>query len=107
MNYKEFFKPTIRKIILFVLIFGFSSTYIGISNFECYPCPCGSKWGYPLIFLERNLVESNLNEKPINCGTWVTSYTFSNFVIDFISWYFISCLIIWFYREMRNRVVIP
>jgi len=89
MNWKEFFKPDWRKILIFLVLFILSS----LASIKIYLCnmmgigPCPIGYGFPLEFLYPILDFKNL----------------INLLIDIIFWYLLSCLIIWIYDKVKKK----
>ena len=93
MDWKEFFKPTKGKIILFVILFVVIILISVKLNFVIYK-PGERGVGLPLI-LSYNKI-SELGE-----GYW--DFSFLNFTIDIIFWYLTSCLFVFLFRKIKNR----
>jgi len=105
MNIKEFLKPTIWKIIIFVLIiliFGIPATSHSCSTYPLMPGeiqpPCIDSFGfYNLLTI---LIESTM----IAMDAYI-KFSF-NYLILFsylIVVYLISCLIILIYKKLKNK----
>jgi len=95
MNYKEFFKPTIGKIILFIVLFLIS--FFILSKFFILagdPFP----QGFPFTFVQFSGCST---PSPNSCwDTKMTSYF--NLFLDIIFWYLISCIIFPIFRKYKT-----
>jgi len=62
MNWREFFKLTIGKVILLIILFGFFSVFLGNPYVFslCDPCGCYNSWGYPIHFAEETAIGANI-----------------------------------------------
>jgi hypothetical protein len=103
MTLKQFLKPDWRKIVVFLILFGFFSSFIGNTYMFalCDPCGCPNSWGYPLSFYNEQKIGADM--KTFNCGETMPLYNYSSLIIDIVIWYFLSCLIIWIYDKVRGR----
>jgi hypothetical protein len=92
MNWKEFLKPSWRKIVLTVVLLILGLIYVGWVE-SCIPYPCFggpySDRGFPLIWLRSSSFSASIN--------WI------NFFLDIVFWYLLSCLIIWIYDKFKRR----
>ena len=95
MKLKEFFKPSISKIILFILLMGVLN-YIIISS--------------TIVFDARILVGFPLGFWPVGSFmVWlantqilpIVEFSWLNFIIDMIFWYIISCGIIELFKKIK------
>jgi hypothetical protein len=87
MSIKQFLKPDVRKIIVFLILL-IISFFIksGIALGELY-------WrviGFPLPILVQT-----------DGLFWSLSY--QGIIIDLIFWYIITCLIIWIYEKFKKK----
>ena len=95
MGCKEFFKPTIGKVILFLILMGglnyliISTTYVSDARIVI-GSPLGF-WPIGSFYLQSGDIP------PIVEFSWV------NFIIDIIFWYLISCGIVSLYRIIRKK----
>ena len=84
---KEFLKPDLRKIVIFLILFLISSFlrdfYKGLE--------VSTKYGFPIMFYHWDYYAKT------------TEFNFVGFIIDFIFWYLISCLIVFVYDKVRKR----
>lgn len=98
MNWKQFFKPTIGKIILFIIILLVLPIF-GWQNFICKPClsttdcpPCGGYqfkfFGIPLLIMD--FISPGLLSYP----KFITSNLSINIILIIIMSYILSSLII-------------
>ncbi len=91
MNWKEFFKPDWRKIVLFIVLFIFGIIISIFSNscLGCYNVSVGLPLGfYEQIFWPRGMEKTN--------------FLMLNLVIDIVFCYLFSCLIVWIYDNFRK-----
>ncbi len=97
MKWKEFFKPTKGKIIIFVIIslfiFGKIFLYEDLIIRQGYPST-----GYPLPFY--NIINLGVPGGPV--GPLEAQPNFVNLAINLIFWYLISCLIFWGYNKVKK-----
>lgn len=102
MNWKEFFKPTIKKIIFFIILFILTSlipsrSFIIVESFCGYPdgiCLDEAR-GLPISYYQ--LASGGI-------GGWnYGGLIYPFLVIDLIFWYLVSCPIIWIYDKVRKR----
>ena len=103
MDWINFIKPSTGKIILFVLLFSFFSSFIGNPYFFalCDPCGCYDTWGFPLPFAQETAQGANMEE--FDCGTKVTNWNIPVLLIDIILWYLISVLVIFAFQKIRKK----
>jgi len=84
MNWKQFLKPNLKKIVLFVILL---IAFLVLLNF--YP-----NSGYPLPFVnEINLWPSGMAIEPIQV----------NLLINPIIWYLFTCFVVWIYDRIRKK----
>ena len=96
MKWKEFLKPTVKKIILFAILMG-GLNYLIIST--------------TVVVDARILVGIPLGFWPIGSFMrWpnapappTVGFSLINFIIDIIFWYVLSCLIIWIYDKSKKK----
>ena len=97
MDWKEFFKPNLAKIILFIILFAFF-TFLPtgfikdiMSSFKVFPQI--HSLGLPISFYDQRLCYSTwvIGHETVNCP-----YAFSiiKLLVDVAFWYLISTLII-------------
>ena len=95
MNFKEFLKPTIAKILLFIILMGGLNYYV-ISTTHILDGM--ALIGYPSGFWPTGSVYLKSAESvPAPLG-----FSCINFIIDLLFWYLISCLIILAYNKITN-----
>ena len=89
MGWKDFLKPTIWKIILF-LVFSIS---LFINWSDCLNCPDSFEYtGLPLpVFISGGFVG------------YLNKLMPSNLIIDLAFWYLLSCLIFWLYNKVKKK----
>ncbi len=95
MNWKEFFKPTVFKIVLFLVLFYL--TYMLFPNPVAGTGP--NMFGFPLNFLGARCYPQPL----LICFENVVEFSLANFLVDVIIWYFASSLILWIYRNQKKK----
>lgn len=86
MNWKEFFKPTWKKTIIFFILF-FTSLLIALLT--------TSLVGAPLQFFYEKLCIGIPN-----CG-YRLNWTY--LIIDLLFWYVLSCFIVYIHEKFRGR----
>jgi|SRR3972149_7653319 len=103
MNWKEFLKPDMKKIILFLVLFSLSY-FFGVSSYHgilqvvgvCYNpilwLPLAIVGG-SCIFSSGGDLISIINQFPYSLGILAT----------LLYWYFLSCLIVWIYNNIRKK----
>lgn len=97
MNFKEFFKPTIEKIILFLLIFIFFTflpTGFLKDGLSINPFPEINDLGLPLSFYHQECSDLGRCANVIN---------YLNLVVDIIFWYLLSCLTILVSSKVKSK----
>jgi biotin transporter BioY len=96
MGWKEFFKPTIGKIVIFLILF-FLTSYIWMNYKTLLPEEI-PKFGVPFGFYSKATSYIGMEyEKPI------IYFNFLNLIIDLIFWCLISCLIILIYNKLKIK----
>ena len=95
MNWKNFFKLTIVKIILLIILFSISSLYVypviltpGLHN--------ENERGLPLIFYGCTV--GFRGEATPFC-----TYNYTFLAIDLIFWYLISCFTFWIFNVVKKK----
>jgi len=111
MNWKEFLKPERRKlIIVFIAIFS-SLAFLIASNFVHVPASPLEDTIFKIIVTINSIFYIPLipfipifqylaNTSNLNLGG-----TYGNIlylIVEGVSWYFISCLIIWIYNKVKK-----
>jgi hypothetical protein len=96
MNWKEFFKPTVGKIILFIVLMG-GLNYLIISTIHVLDARI--LIGLPLGFYPKG---SFYCPSTTTCVPPPVEFSWFNFIFDIIFWYLISCLIIFIYRKVKK-----
>lgn len=79
INWKEFLKPTIGKIILFIILFFISFVFSYFAQ------------GFPLKFMEF-YIPTGLQFKSL-----------FNLISDIVFWYLVVCLIVFIYHKIRKK----
>ena len=99
MMFKDFFKPTTGKIILFiafVLITGYSQHYLNNTATDSR-----FKFGSPFMFYNSGCYQECSIDTSVDCCP--TNFLLGNFILDLIIWYLIICLIIFTYNKIRSK----
>ncbi|MDO8516933.1 MAG: hypothetical protein Q7S33_02305 [Nanoarchaeota archaeon] len=99
MKLKEFFRPTWGKIILTLFIPAF---YSQIGQTFCYPCHSGEycpPCNQPFLFMPLILAIFSF----INYPHQDIQYLILFFLIGLVLSYTISCIIIFFFKKLRNK----
>lgn len=96
MDWKEFFKPTISKIIVFVMIFLFFVPFIDYDNgIRCIKAPChSSDTGSVLMYLL-------FSYKP---NMTIFSFSYICLIAGMIISYLISCAIAFGFNRLKKEV---
>jgi len=92
MNWKEFLKPSIKKIAIFLLLFIAISFIIYffvytpwiIADFTYTLAP----FGIPLTIWSDFLI---------------SGFSWINFIIDIVFWYLVSCLIVFAFQKLSKK----
>lgn len=93
MNFKEFFKPNAKKIIIFTILF---IIFVPFINFDtgigCIKAPCNAgETGSLLTFLFSSY------------KFYIYYINYFNLVIGLIISYLISCLIVFVYNKFKEK----
>jgi hypothetical protein len=96
MGIKEFIKPTIGKIVLFVLLMVGITFYLIMTNI-IYDTMI--LVGFPLNFYPVGSVRILPDGSPL---TQIVEFSYLNFILNLIFWYLISCLIVYTYNKIRK-----
>lgn len=112
---KKFFKPSWRKILLF-LIFMVISLPLSFCFYSLFSQTeplligdCGTTFiGFPMPFLEYDSCSSYFGEPLYKSITFVGSsneliFALQLLTIDLIFWYLISCLVILIFSKLKSR----
>ena len=107
MNWKEFLKPTIPKIIILLVLFGISTPFFSESH-VCNP----TSYGFPLKFFQFGgcvdvgpCIETTEPGSHIICesiGLIDLSEGVPAFIVNLIFWYLVSA-IIWIYIKVKRK----
>ena len=113
MEYKEFFKPTIGKIILFLIIFIFF-TYLPTGFLKVPPISSITsqhQFGFPFIFLDSQnqycaepLIYGIPHVDEENCPLKF-KFNIFNLILDFLFVYLISCLLFFIFNKLISKVI--
>ncbi len=95
MKLKEFLKPTIWKVIIFIILLILTSVF----NYATYCPECTrAAYGFPLALYELP------GCKPVSAeGCPGYRVIYSALIVDLIFWYLVSCLIVWFYDKRKKK----
>lgn len=118
MNWKEFFKKNLMKLLVLTLILLIISTLIVflpygyyMSGIQTYGIPFSGGGdgyfppkpyngiGFPLMFYAYDYEAFG---PPEHLYYFPSLYNYYNFIIDVIFWYIISCLIIFIYNKLKK-----
>jgi hypothetical protein len=113
MDWKKFFKPTIAKIILFIIIFLILPA-IDWLQFQCEGCPPGIKCPacggeYQLIFFGIPFLIGRAIFHP----TWAIADSHTalilplNIILNIVISYIFSCFIIQLYKRIKKQDTTP
>ena len=95
MNLKEFFKPTISKIIVFVILFVIFAPFIYYdTGIRCImdPCPAGAIGSLLMYFLFS-----------YNLQIYINGVLYINLIIGLIISYLFSCALISLIKKFRKN----
>ena len=105
MNWKEFLKPTLIKVILFLILFIPTSLFLTRSTskstwsvgfpFGIYSCIVGDN--SPMCSISPSYEFMNFNLS--NYAGWMLEGLLLNIII----WYLVSCLIIWIFNKSKKK----
>jgi len=97
MNWKQFLKPDLRKIVIFVVLLVLSEI-----GFYKYWTVGGSYdiilLSFIIIFVKRSSFSCGLDD---NC--WNNSFYVAE-VLNIVFWYLLSCLVVWIYDKYFKKV---
>ncbi|MEK6951551.1 MAG: hypothetical protein AABX29_00895 [Nanoarchaeota archaeon] len=89
MDWREFFKVDIKKILLFILLFGLFSLLLTGRGTTCIEG--GLVIGFPIsFFLKCNDFTKNIFET-------------LSFIIDIVFWYAVTIILIYLYKIIRKK----
>ena len=96
MEIKTFFNPTLTKIIIFLLLMG-GLNYLIISS--THVLDARILVGSPLGFwpIGGFMIQTNGPNPPI------VEFSWTNFIIDIIFWYLVSCGVVTIYHKIRKK----
>jgi len=97
INWKEFFKPTILKLIITFLYAYFLVPVVSYDNgIRCVKAPCPSGWA--------TLFEYSMGKLT---NEYIFGFSLINLVIGFIVWYLISCVLVkigsWLFTKILHK----
>jgi hypothetical protein len=103
VDWRNFLMPDWKKSVLFLVLFGFFSSFIGNPYMSalCDPCGCPTSWGYPLSFYNEQVISASM--KPLNCGEIMPLYNYFSLIIDIVIWYLVSCFIVWIKQRKKKK----
>ena len=96
MGLKEFFKPTLGKIVLFIILMGLLN-FIWIFGQGCLDCKM--LVGLPLPFYPVGTGAFFDVREPVPAPV---NFSILNFIINIVFWYILSCLIVLIYNKIRK-----
>jgi hypothetical protein len=113
MNWKEFLKPDWRKIVLTVIILflvTFLPVLLGFCTHVDFQCIKLSKCVTCVLAIQPFFVflpYTGISYTPIgltniyyiSSSYWILNY----WVLDIITWYLLSCFIVWIYDKFRKK----
>ena len=97
MKWKEFLKPTVGKIVVFLILMGglnfliISTTIIADARILV---------GLPLGFYPMGSFFCQPNTA---CLPPPVEFSWVNLIIDIVCWYLVSCVIIWIYSKIKKK----
>lgn len=92
MKWKEFFKPTIAKLVIFLMIL----LLLPVSGGEVCESRIDKSGGcYPFILLTYEVFTGGI--------AYYTLFSTDIFYINIIIAYLISCLIVWIFNKVRKK----
>jgi hypothetical protein len=94
MKWKEFLRPTIWKVTIFIVLLILTSVF----NYATY-CPGCTRaaYGFPLALYELPGCE------PVSVGCPGYRVVYSALIVDLIFWYLVSCVILWIFGRTRKK----
>lgn len=87
MDFKEFFKPTLKKVVITFVLLIFTSFFVYGLAMQKNLDHTTIAYGFPFIV---KTVWQSMGPEGIVSGT---DYIFENIIINTIFWYLISCII--------------
>ena len=96
MNWKDFFKPTTGKVVLFLILMIVLNYYL-ISTIVVADAVI--LVGTPLGFYP---VGSMQCLSPSDCPSG-PEFSYVNLIIDIVFWYVVSCIIVFIYKKARRK----
>jgi hypothetical protein len=90
MNWKEFLKPTIAKIILLIIFMIISVLFLGTTRMDA---PSNWGWPFPVYVSGCNFFG----------GGCVNEFVWFDLILDIIFWYVISCIIVIAYHVNKKK----
>jgi hypothetical protein len=104
MNLKQFLKPDWRKIVVFAILVLIG---IAITHPLVYP---ELSYSFPFLPFPLEVVEIRMIPcPPHEPGTPISDcveyfFIYRNILLNFFSYYFITCFIIWVYDKLKKKV---
>jgi hypothetical protein len=95
MNWKQFLKPDLRKIVLFIILMTIGM-YLTFTAYVRPPIDNPMNVLQPLFDLPSFIVVMmEIDIIPLN------------YLLSFIYWYLLSCLIVWVYDKYKKKTITP
>jgi len=94
MNFKQFLKPNWRKIVVFIVLLivsYFRVIFTGIASISR---------GAPFPYYIRECSDIMIGGYLPPCSSYIN---WNYLTFDIISWYLLSCLIIWIYDKIKKE----
>jgi hypothetical protein len=106
IKYKQFLKPSIVSVILFISLSLISIFYVTLNPQRAggvYIVSVGMR-GLPFAFYACTFTEQLLLTAPIPSPFPECDFSYLNLVINLASWYLVSCFIIWGFYVLRGNM---
>lgn len=94
MDWKEFFRPTWKKIVIFIILTIVFSVVNTERNCKVFGGVCPKSYGFPFAVYSL----SGAVGEPINY-----QLNYISIILNIIIWYLVSCLILWIYGKIKSK----
>jgi hypothetical protein len=100
MNWKEFLKPDLRKVAIFLIIFFLLPVplYVGCTPCHAFCIFCFPHWEFISLFsFLTNIIENEYYHY------YLQVFAIFIYILELITFYSISCLIVWIYEKVKKK----
>ena len=95
MNWKEFFKPTLKRILIFLVLFILTNVVFTIQR---GPPPIALTYGFPFPFYSKG---TSTAEPPEGEHTF-SDFNLTPLIVNLIFWYIIILTIFFVYKKFKK-----